>query len=360
MDLTLPVWPLFGLAEDVRPALRRALAAGEPAALVTLYKVEGGGPRPPGTQMVFADGLVAGFLSGGCVEGDVAIHASQTLNDGEPRRLVYGEGGPWPDIRLLCGASIDILVERIAPDDRAAARLFALTDARQPAVWSTDGGERTVEPGSTVPGEVCLVSDDPFLMTRLYEPTPKLAVVGADPTALAIASLGAQAGFETMLIRPKGPIEPPPLAGVAYSRAEPAEALERMGVDPWTAIAIATHDWDTDQDALVAALPTAASYIGVLGARRRLPERHARLKAAGATDADLARLHAPIGLDLGGKAPWEVAVAVIGEIVAEKTETYNRSSGRMSTTAPVSAAGAPTERRMSAPASANTFTSDES
>jgi len=360
MELNLPVWPLFGLAEDVRPQLRRALSAGEPAALVTLYKVEGGGPRPPGTQMVFADGLVSGFLSGGCVEGDVAIHASETLGDGAPRRLVYGEGGPWPDIRLLCGARIEILVERVAPDDAAAARLFALSDARQPAVWSTDGSQRTVEPGSTIPSEICLVSDDPFLVTRLYEPTPKLAVVGADPTALAIASLGAQAGFETTLIRPKGPIEAPPLAGVAYSRAEPGQALARMGVDPWTAIAVATHDWDTDQDALAAALPTSASYIGVLGARRRLPERHARLKAAGFGDADLARLHAPIGLDLGGKAPWEVAVAVIGEIVAERTDAYSRSSGRMSTTEPGSAAGAPMERRMRAPASANTFTSDES
>jgi xanthine dehydrogenase accessory factor len=357
MDLTLPVWPMFGLAEDVRPALRRAIAAGEPCALVTLYHVEGGGPRPPGTQMVFADGLVAGFLSGGCVEGDVAIHASQTLADGEPRRLVYGEGGPWPDIRLLCGARIEILVERVAPDDAAAERLFVLTDARRPAVWSTDGRERGVEPGANVAGEVCFVSEEPFLVTRLYEPALKLAVVGADPTALAIASLGAQAGFETTLIRPKGPIEPPPLAGVAYSRAEPAEALAKVEVDPWTAIAIATHDWDTDQEALVAAMPTPASYIGVLGARRRLPERYARLKAAGATEADLGRLHAPIGLDLGGKAPWEVAVAVIGEIVAER---YNRSSGKMSTTAPAPAAGAETARRMRAPASANTFTSDES
>src|SRR5271154_5694629 len=131
MDLSLPVWPTFGLDEDVRPALRRALDAGEPAALVTLYKVEGGGPRTPGTQMVFAEGLVAGFLSGGCVESDVAIHAAETLADGEPRRLVYGEGGPWPDIRLLCGARIEILVERVAPDDAAAARLLALTEERR-------------------------------------------------------------------------------------------------------------------------------------------------------------------------------------------------------------------------------------
>jgi len=360
MDLTLPVWPTFGLAEDVRPALKRALDAGEPAALVTLFSVEGAGPRPPGTQMVFADGLAAGFLSGGCVEGDVAIHAAETLADGEPRRLVYGEGGPWPDIRLLCGARIEMLVEKIAPGDAAAQRLFALTTERKPAVWITDGRERSVEAAAASAHGLCLASDNPFLMSRVYEPTPRLAVVGADPTALAIAALGAQAGFETTLIRPKGPIEPPPLPGVAYSRAEPKEAFAKVGVDPWTSIAVATHDWDTDLDALLCALPSPAPYVGVLGARRRLPERYARLEAAGVSAAQIARLRAPIGLDLGGKAPWEVAIAVIGEMIAERSGRYSRSSGSTSTSSPAAAAGAPAGRRTSAPASANTFTSDES
>ena len=360
MEFDLPEWPLFGLDEDVRPALKQALDAGRPAALVTLYRVEGGGPRPPGTQMVFAEGLVAGFLSGGCVESDVAIHAAETLEDGEPRRLIYGEGGPWPDIQLLCGARIEILVERVMPDDAAAARLFALMDERRPAVWSTDGRERSVEAGSFAAPELCLASDEPFMVSRLHDPRPRLAVVGADPTALAIAALGAQAGFETTLIRPNGPSDPPPLAGVAYSRAEPAEAFALVGVDAWTSVAVATHDWETDQDALLAALPLPAFYIGVLGAKRRLPERFARLSAAGVTDAQLARLRAPIGLDLGGKAPWEVAVSVIGEIVAEKAAGYSRSSTSTSTTAPTSAAGAPMGRRMSAPDSAKTLTREES
>ena len=105
--LDLPDWPIFGLAEDMRPAMAAAAAAGEPAAMVTLYAVEGGGPRPPGAQMLLSASTAAGFLSGGCVEGDVAVHAAQTIADGEPRHLVYGEGGPWPDIRLLCGARIE-------------------------------------------------------------------------------------------------------------------------------------------------------------------------------------------------------------------------------------------------------------
>jgi xanthine dehydrogenase accessory factor len=318
MTLSLPEWPMFGLAADIRPALAAAMGAREPSALVTLFSVEGGGPRPPGAQMLFTADEVSGFLSGGCVEGDVAIHAAQTLADGRPRRLVYGEGGPWPDIRLLCGASIEILVERITPDDAAAARLLALTAARRAAVWITDGERRSVQADPEAGAAVCAVRAAPFQVARLHEPILRLIVVGADPIALSIAGLGVAAGFETHLVRPKGPPAAPPITGVAYSRAEPAQALAAIGLDPWTAVAVATHDWDTDQDALLAALPSQVAYVGVLGARRRLPERLARLRAAGVGEAALGRLKGPIGLDLGGKAPMEVAVAVIGEIIAER------------------------------------------
>ena len=116
----LPEWPIFGMAEDVRPALTQARQGARAVVLATLTAVEGGGPRPPGTQMVFADGIVAGYFSGGCVEGDVAGHAEACLEDGQPRTLVYGEGSPWPDIRLLCGARIEIFLERVAADRRTS------------------------------------------------------------------------------------------------------------------------------------------------------------------------------------------------------------------------------------------------
>jgi xanthine dehydrogenase accessory factor len=320
MALELPPWPLFGLEDDVRPALRAAMAADQACALVTLYALDGGGPRPLGAQMLLTETSASGFLSGGCVEADVALHAAETLADGWPRRLVYGEGSPWPDIRLLCGARMDLLVERVSADDPAALELLHLSDERRPAVWRSDGARRSVEALDGLgAGSGCLVDHQPFAIERRYEPVQRLVVVGGDPTALATAQLGAQAGFETTLVRPKGPADPPALTGFAYSRAEPADAFRAIGLDPWTGVAVATHDWDVDQAALIAALPSEASYVGVLGARRRLPERLARLRAAGISEASLARLKGPIGLDLGGKAPWEVAVAVIGEIIAERT-----------------------------------------
>ena len=303
----LPDWPLYGLTDDQRPALRAVLSSGRPAVLATIVALGDGGPRPVGAQMVFADGFISGFLSGGCVEGDVAIHAAACLADGRPRRLVYGEGSPWPDIRLLCGARIEIQLERVAPDDAAAASLLAAMDARQPVRWISDGARRLCGPDAQAwPGATVVE----------FRPVWRMLVIGGDPTALATATLSAQSGFETTLIRPRGPTAAPPLTGVAYRRDEPDDALAAIGLDAWTAIAICGHDLDLDHTALMAALPSAAPYVGLLGARRRLSERLDRLRAAGLSPANLARLRAPIGLDLGGKAPWEIAVAVVGEVIA--------------------------------------------
>jgi len=308
-DRSNDAWPLHGMADDARPALAAALIRG-PAALATIIALGGGGPRPVGAQMVFGENIVSGFLSGGCIEADVEVHAEACLEDGQPRRLIYGEGSPWPDIRLLCGARIEILVEKIEPDDPAVRTLLDLAKARAPAFWITDGFRRLCveEPQAPWAGA----------FERAYDPVPRLIVLGGDPTALAVASLGAQSGFETVLVRPKGPAAPPPLPGVAYRREAADEALDAIGLDHWTSVAICGHDMEVDHAALMAALPSPAPYVGLLGARRRLPERIARLKAAGLSDRDLAKLRAPIGLDLGGKAPFEVAVAVIGEIMATR------------------------------------------
>ena len=304
-------WPLHGLAEDMRPALAEALARG-PAGLATIISLGDGGPRPVGTQMVFGTNSRAGFLSGGCIEADVEAHAGACMADGRPRRLVYGEGSPWPDIRLLCGARIEILVERIAPDDAAARTLLDLAGARVPATWISDGERRLCAPlPDAAPAW-------PGAFARRFDPPPRLVVFGGDPTALAVASLGAQSGFSTTLVRPKGPTAPPPLAGVAYRRDDVAGAVAAIGLDAWTAVAICGHDEAVDHQALLAALPSAAPYVGLLGARRRLGARLDRLRADGVTEHDLRKLRAPIGLDLGGKAPFEVAVAVIGEIMATR------------------------------------------
>jgi xanthine dehydrogenase accessory factor len=323
-------WPLYGVTADVRPALAEALREGRAAVMVTLYAAEGATPLGLGAQMLFAPEVRAGFLSGGCVEGDVALAAEAVARDGAPRRLVYGRGGP-PDIRLLCGSRIECLAERIAPGAPAARRLAALAAQRRPALWLSDGETQAClaegEPAGDLPPalsqafQAALKTAAPAgggapAIFRRFDPPPRLALVGGDPIALAIARLAVDAGMETILVRPKGPAAPPPLPLAGYLRGDAAEALAGLGLDPWTAVAVASHDLEIDHAALTAALPSPAAYVGVLGSRRRIPERIGRLKAEGLGEAEVMRLKAPMGLEIGARTPYEVAVAALGEVIS--------------------------------------------
>jgi xanthine dehydrogenase accessory factor len=335
--VSLPEWPLFGLADDVRPALRDIVGLDRPAVLATLYRVVGGSPRPAGSQMLISPERLSGFMSGGCIEADIAAHAAHVADTGQAQHLVYGDGGPYPDIRLVCGGRVEILLERIGPDDPAIRRLLDLGDARRPALWVSDGETRRCwavdEPAPALPSRLAqaaqdlaeapdqrCVNADSLALGLRFPPLKRMIVVGGDPTAIAIASLASQSGFETWLVRSKGPATPPPLPGVGYDRRTPDIALPAIGLDAWTYVAVATHDFESDEAALVTALPSDAAYVGVLGARRRLPERLSRLTSLGVSSAALARLKAPIGLALGGKAPFEVAISVLAEVIAHKPD----------------------------------------
>ena len=312
-----PAWPAFGLRDDIRPSLAEARARRVPVAIVTLFRSEGGSPRGVGAQMAVGDGILTGHVSGGCVEGDVASHCRAAIATGSPRRLVYGKGGPW-DMPLPCGGRIELLVEPVPAGDPALDALIGFTERREPRVWITDGVARTcVAPeaaGFPTKAEAGVSGTRVF---RRYAPQDRLIVVGGDPTAMAIAGMAAAMDMEAVLVRPNGPAEPPPLQRVAYSRAMPAEALDDIGVDRWTAVAACTHDLDLDQETLLAALRSPAFFVGALGSRRRRPERLDALRATGLDEADLSRLKTPIGLPIDARAPWEIAAATLAQIIAE-------------------------------------------
>jgi xanthine dehydrogenase accessory factor len=304
-----PVWPLHGLDDDLRPKLAAALAQDRPCALVTIADADGG-PRGIGSQMVVTETESWGFLSGGCIETDVARHARATLADREARHLVYGRGSPWIDTRLPCGGRLDLLVERIEPGDPAIADFVCAYDERRSVRYQTDGISRwCAPPEARTAGQ--------WVIDHVYAPAQRLVVFGSDPIALAIAALGSRLGWPTVIVWPDGPVEPPGL-GVSHRRETPTAALAALAPDPHTAIAIATHDFDHDEAAILGALSTRAGYIGVLGARRRIPDRLARLHHHGASEDEIARLRMPIGLPLGAATPWEIAVSVTAQIIAER------------------------------------------
>ncbi len=311
-DIENADWPLFGWIDDIRPALTAAADAGRAVVLATLYKVEGSAPRGPGAQMLFDGSQASGYFSGDCIEGDVATHAAQVLESGEPRHLHYGMGSPWIDIRLRCGGALYILLERIAPDSPAIECVMRFSRERQPCVWRTDGVKRSV---TQTAGPLLAVENEPFALTRRYDPPRRIIVSGGDPGALAVAQLAAMARFETILLRPDGPETPPPFAVTHYMREEPAQALERLGIDRWTAYLGATHEDHHDLGGCLAALRGGAGYVGMIGAKSRTAGRLAALEAAGATAAELEAIHLSPGVPGLGKAPWEVATGIVAEIM---------------------------------------------
>lgn len=296
--------------DDVTPVLA-SLAPATPFALATLVAAEGG-PRPPGAQMVVTADRRWGFLSGGCVEGDIATHARAALEDGRPRRLAYGRDSPFWDIRLPCGGRIELLVEPVPPGDPAIARLLSLRARRRPARYLSDGERRLcVERGDAAGAG----SPGTWIVDRAVLPAQRLLVVGHDPFATAIAMAGWQQGWATVLLAPGPPPGRPP-EGLPVLAGPPGPALTKLRPDAWTAVAVATHDGEDDEAALAAALVSEAGYVGALGSRRRLAARRQRLLDAGVPEAALERLRAPIGLPIGARSPREVAAAAIAEIIA--------------------------------------------
>lgn len=264
------------------------------------------------TREVNGEVVASGYFSGDCIEGDVAGHAAQVLADGVPQRLHYGMGSPWIDIRLRCGGALFVLLERILPDEPAGQQLLRCAAERRSCTWATDGVERTVREEA---GPLLQLSQEPFKVERRFDPPRRLIVSGGDPGALAAAHLAALARFETILLRPNGPSEPPPFPVAQYLREAPASALERLGVDRWTAYLGATHEDEHDLGGCLAALRGGAGYVGMIGARSRAPGRRAALEAQGATPQELDGLHLSPGIPGLGKSPWEVATGILAEIM---------------------------------------------
>jgi len=328
-------WRLTAPIDDIRAPLITARASGGRCAIATLVEVTGSAPRDVGAQMLITDAEYWGFLSGGCIEADVARHAREAMAEGRARLLRYGDGSPWIDIKLACGSGITVLIEPVAADEAAAATLCDGLTARYPVLWSSDGAER-----------IAAASDenhtdrwDGARYTRLFTPPLRLVLIGEDGAALSSAALALEMGWDVALITPGGP-DTAPFPGIIYHRSDPASALAAIGMDRWTAIAVLSHDREDDERGLAAALQSEAFYVGAIGARARLEARISKLRVYGVSAADLGRLHAPIGLYGFGKAPREVALSLVAEVAQAFHARFAaaRSSGvSISSNAPLSA-----------------------
>jgi xanthine dehydrogenase accessory factor len=340
---------------EVLADITRWRAAGKRLALARVVGVEGSGPRPPGATMaVTEDGEVAGSVSGGCVEGAVLTEALEILGgDGTPRLCTFGYSDDEAfAVGLTCGGTIHVFIdelegEPVMPEPPAAVAtvIEGPGAGRQlivrPGHAPPEGGlgnddlDRVVtrdalgalESGITdvrhygACGEAR--QDDVAVFIEALVPPPRMLIFGAVDFTAALTRAAKALGYRVTVCDARAPfatVQRFPMADevvVDWPDRHLATVAELLG--PRDAICVLTHDHKFDVPAILAALDTDVGYIGAMGSRRTHAERLDRLREAGADDARLGRVMAPIGLDIGARTPEETAVAICAEIIALRT-----------------------------------------
>ncbi|MCK0209931.1 XdhC family protein [Starkeya koreensis] len=279
-------------------ALER-MRAGQRVALVTLAAIEGSSPRPLGAQMAVTEaGEWVGYLSGGCVERAVVEEAIAAIRAGENRRVRYGRGSKYMDIRLPCGSAIELDFD-VTLGERALEAIDHRVRNRHTAFLETDGA----------PSLACETGEP-----RAYPPRLRLVVLGVGPAAVCLARLARAAGLDTLLGSPDAATRAA-AEGVALLPLGMSAPANGIPADARTAIAFMFHDHEWERLLLPAALETPAFYIGALGSRRTQANRLRLLREAGTNEAQIARLRGPAGLFHGARSAQAIAVSILAEIM---------------------------------------------
>ncbi|MBV8600572.1 MAG: XdhC family protein [Candidatus Eremiobacteraeota bacterium] len=349
---------------DILGTLSSWFDDGRQIALATVVAVEFSAPRDPGASMAVNErGEVAGSVSGGCVEGAVYEEAQDVLQSGRPRLVTYGISDEAAiSVGLTCGGTIHVFIERL---DEAVFRRIArsiVADAPIALVTRLDGraaGAKRIVDASEAKGalgsegldysatgearallaagetEIRTLGEageptglDVRLFIQSFAPKPNMYVFGAVDFSRAMVHVGQDLGYRVTVVDAR----PVFATRQRFPQADdvvvawPDEFLRAAPVDERTVIIVLTHDPKFDIPVLQVALETPAAFIGAMGSRRTHAERVAGLKEAGIEDDRLARISAPVGLDIGARTPEETAISIAAEIVALRT---GRSGGRL-------------------------------
>jgi xanthine dehydrogenase accessory factor len=354
---------------DLLPTLREWSENDPLVAVATVVGTSGSTPRPIGARLLVSrDGRMAGSVSGGCLEAAVVLEAQATIEgDAPPRLLHYGisdEMG-WA-VGLSCGGEVDIFVETLESDgsDPVIEAVRAAIETSRPVALLTalDGEQAGSRAAATAGGGLVgslgaasaaatiaaarprlasgLPGVEEIAGTRVFVdpivPAPQLVVIGAVHIAIPLVTMAVAAGFTVSVVDPR----------TAFNNAEripnadrlvaawPDEAMPDFDLGPRDAAVCLAHDPKFEDPALTALLRTETGYIGAIGSRGTHAKRVVRLHEAGFEDAEIARIHSPVGLNLGAATPEEIAIAILAEIVAVRR---GRNAGSMSA-APATAA----------------------
>ena len=331
---------------DILADVDRWQKEGASVALATVVQTWGSSPRRVGAKMALtSDGRIVGSVSGGCVENAVVEAGIESLKTNRPQLLHFGvaDETAW-EVGLACGGSIDIFVQplnmiffsflRTAWQDESPS--VHVTVIRGSADML--GREFLIQEDGTVIGnhwdskpilelanvtrlsgnsQRAMADEGIEVFIELVDPPPTLVLVGGVHIATSLASLAKTLGYRTVLIDPRkawGNEERFPKVDQLIQEW-PERAFKQVTITSATAIAMLTHDPKLDDPALKVALNSPAFYIGALGSRSTHAKRRERLLNDGMNEAQLSRLHAPIGLDIGARSPEEIALAIMAEVV---------------------------------------------
>lgn len=304
------------------------LAAGDKVVLAVVTQAWGSAPRGVGAYMaVREDGLFAGSISGGCIEAGVVAKAEEMQDETQVCRLDYGvtDEQAWSS-GLPCGGNISVALFR--PEPSCLDSLLQVEAAREPAALTLnlDSGLQSVATLSAsdpaireriLQGASGMEGDSLFL--RVHDPALRLVVVGAVHVTQALCALARVMGFEVVVIDPRRSFATlQRFPDVALLARQPESALADIRLDARTAVITLAHVPQIDDGALILGLRSPAFYVGALGSRRTHAKRLQRLEGAGMTAQELARIHAPVGLNIGAATPAEIALSVLAEVVAAR------------------------------------------
>ncbi len=344
--------------KEILPDLDLWQSQGEDIALATVVRVRRSAPRPPGARLcITRSGRMSGSVSGGCVEADVFERAMQVLDSRNPEVANYGIADELGfEVGLSCGGSIDVLIEPfvvdaeweslrrsvereqeavyaigLAPESVLGRKLVRLDASRSigsiaPSLDShiSDEGEKLLQVGGTKIVSLPYEGEQAQVYMEAFRPSPSLLIVGATHTAMSLCRLADEVGFQVTVIDVRTALATPERFPDASKilHAWPDEALAQVPLEGYSSLVVLTHDPKFDVPALACGLRSQARYIGAQGSRSTHEGRKQQLRQQGFTDTDLARIRAPIGLDIGSRTPAELALAILAEVLAVQ---YNRA-----------------------------------
>ncbi|PKO48799.1 MAG: hypothetical protein CVU31_03790 [Betaproteobacteria bacterium HGW-Betaproteobacteria-4] len=316
------------LDTQVLDAARKWAAAGHRFALITVARTWGSAPRPPGAWMILRDdGQVQGSVSGGCIEDDLIRRAAAGEFAGSaPRLLRYGVTADEAHrFGLPCGGTLELVLEP-APDaallEQLAQRIATGQLVHRRVALAS--GAVSLEGGSAGDSQQW----DGQTLVTLHGPAWRLLIIGAGQISRYLATMAQALGYRVYICDPRSEYADGwDVPGTERLAAMPDDAVTELSLDPRSAVVALTHDPKLDDMALLEALKSPAFYVGALGSQANNSKRRERLlQYFDLSQAEVDRLHGPVGLPIGSRTPPEIAVSILAEMTAVKNGQNFRST----------------------------------